>query len=97
MNLVFHISEDGSEIELKHGASSKTSVMHTKLLLQTFNKCDASCSNKGISTWATCRKDEDNAAYKKVRRKKHIYLPYREGDSTLALSCTFKASKYISA
>ena len=26
MNLVFHISEDGSEIELKHCASSKTSV-----------------------------------------------------------------------
>ena len=25
MNLVFHISEDGSEIELKHCASSKTS------------------------------------------------------------------------
>ena len=26
MNLVFHISKDGSEIELKHCASSKTSV-----------------------------------------------------------------------
>ena len=26
MNLVFHDSEDGSEIELKHCASSKTSV-----------------------------------------------------------------------
>ena len=26
MNLVFHVSEDGSEIELKHCASSKTSV-----------------------------------------------------------------------
>ena len=26
MNLVFYISEDGSEIELKHCASSKTSV-----------------------------------------------------------------------
>ena len=26
MNLVFHISEDGSDIELKHCASSKTSV-----------------------------------------------------------------------
>ena len=26
MNLVFHISEDGSEIELKHCAFSKTSV-----------------------------------------------------------------------
>ena len=26
MNLVFHISEDGSEIEFKHWASSKTSV-----------------------------------------------------------------------
>ena len=26
MNLVFHISEDGSEIELKHCASSKTSA-----------------------------------------------------------------------
>ena len=26
MNLVFHISEDGSEIELQHCASSKTSV-----------------------------------------------------------------------
>ena len=26
MNLVFHISEDGSEIELKHCAPSKTSV-----------------------------------------------------------------------
>ena len=27
MNLVFHISEDVSEIELKHCASSKTSVL----------------------------------------------------------------------
>ena len=26
MNLVFHISEDGPKIELKHRASSKTSV-----------------------------------------------------------------------
>ena len=26
INIVFHISEDGSEIELKHCASSKTSV-----------------------------------------------------------------------
>ena len=30
MNLVFHISEDGSEIELKHGASSKTSVKSSR-------------------------------------------------------------------
>ena len=30
MNLVFHISEDGSEIELKHCASSKTSVKSSR-------------------------------------------------------------------
>ena len=30
MNLVFHISEDGSAIELKHCASSKTSVKSSR-------------------------------------------------------------------
>ena len=30
MNLVFHISEDGSEIELKHCASSKTSAKSSR-------------------------------------------------------------------
>ena len=30
MNLVFHISEDGSEIELKHCASLKTSVKSSR-------------------------------------------------------------------
>ena len=30
MNLVFHISEDGSEIELKHCASSKISVKSSR-------------------------------------------------------------------
>ena len=30
MNLVFHISEDGSEIELKHCASSKASVKSSR-------------------------------------------------------------------
>ena len=30
MNLVFNISEDGSEIELKHCASSKTSVKSSR-------------------------------------------------------------------
>ena len=30
MNLVFHISEDGSEIELRHCASSKTSVKSSR-------------------------------------------------------------------
>ena len=30
MNLVFHISEDGSEIEVKYCASSKTSVMSSR-------------------------------------------------------------------
>ena len=30
MNLVFHISEDGSEIELKHCASSKTRVKSSR-------------------------------------------------------------------
>ena len=30
MNLVFHISEDGSEIELKHCVSSKTSVKSSR-------------------------------------------------------------------
>ena len=30
MNLVFHISEDGSEIELKHCTSSKTSVKSSR-------------------------------------------------------------------
>ena len=30
MNLVFHISEDGSQIELKHCASSKTSIKSSR-------------------------------------------------------------------
>ena len=30
MNLVFHLFEDGSEIELKHCASSKTSVKSSR-------------------------------------------------------------------
>ena len=37
MNIVFHISEDGSEIELKHCASSKTSVKSSRKYLVHLN------------------------------------------------------------
>ena len=37
MNLVFHVSEDGSKIELKHCSSSKTRVKSSRRYFVHFN------------------------------------------------------------
>ena len=51
-NLVFHISEDGSEIELKHCASSKSSVKSSRKYFVHLNwirlATNPSCLSKRI-------------------------------------------------
>ena len=51
MNLVFHICEDGSEIELKHCMSSKTSVKSSsKYFLRFKNRMRLAFSPSGLES-----------------------------------------------
>ena len=50
MNLVFHICEDGSEIELKHCMSSKTSVKSSSKYFLHLNRMRLAFSPSGLES-----------------------------------------------